>query len=81
MCAGVLADVISKYAALIAPLGSNKGRDDLSSVFSPLLKPHCRLSLDSHPANPRRSIAHKQEGKAVLARLIMTTFHNICRML
>ena len=29
LCAGVLADVISKYAALIAPLGSSKGRGDL----------------------------------------------------
>lgn len=29
LCAGVLANVISKYAALIAPLGSSKGRGDL----------------------------------------------------
>lgn len=36
--AGLLADVIFKYAALIAPLCSGQGRGDLSHLFSSQLK-------------------------------------------
>lgn len=81
LCAGILADVISKYAALIAPLWSNKGSGDLSYLSSSRMKPAQPTQPGFSSRGPYRSISGKQEGKAVRAGLIMTTFHNICWML
>ena len=76
LCAGVLADVISKYAALIA---ATRG-EVIFCVFIP-----AETTLPIQPGflscKPHRSISYQQKGKAVLAWLIMTTFHNICWML
>lgn len=66
LCAGVLTDVISKHAALIAPLRSNKGRGGVSSVFSSLLKLHCRPSLDSRPANRAEASLTSKKAKQCL---------------
>lgn len=77
---GLLADVIFKYAALIAPLCSGRGRGDLRHLFSSQLKLYC-LQPGFPSCKPGRSVSRKQEGKAGLAGLIMTIFHNICWML